>query len=305
MPSHIFIRLGLWQENINSNKVAQSSAVCYAQSTGIKGHWDEELHAIDYIMYGYLQQGDNDSAKKTLDYINAIKEIDPVNFKVAYALAASPSRYVLENKMWKEAAALEVNNANVKWEKFPWQNAIIHFAKLLGSVNTGDINKAKTELKTLNTLRDTLLAWKDAYQANQVAIQIKSSEAWIAFKEKRNDEALKLMNEAAVMEDNTEKHSVTPGEVLPARELLGDMLMQMNQPAKALEAYEADLKTHANRFNGLYGAAHAAELSKNKEKANQYYYQLTNIAKPTNNPRPELAAAKAYLKASKTLAAGN
>lgn len=301
MPSHIFVRLGLWQENINSNQVAASSAVCYAQSTGIKGHWDEELHALDYVMYGYLQQGDNDSAKKQLDYLNTIKVVSPVNFKVAYAFAAMPSRYVLENRLWKEAAALQAPEANVAWEKYPWQAAIIHFARLLGSVNTNKLSEAKQELKILNTLRDSLLK-KDKYQANQVAIQIKSSEAWIAYKEGKNSEALKLMTEAAAMEDNTEKHPVTPGEVLPARELLGDMLMQMNQPAKALEAYEASLKTHMNRFNGLYGAGLAAERSNNREKAKQYYGKLMAIAKPTKAARQELQAAKLFLQSEKAVA---
>jgi tetratricopeptide (TPR) repeat protein len=302
MPSHIFIRLGLWQENINSNQVAASSAVCYAQSTGIKGHWDEELHALDYVMYGYLQQGDNDSAKKQLEYLNTIKVVSPVNFKVAYAFAAMPSRYVLENRLWKEAAVLQAPEANVAWEKYPWQAAIIHFARLLGSANTNKLTEAKQELKILNTLRDSLLK-KDKYQANQVAIQIKSSEAWIAYREGKNSEALQLMTEAAVMEDNTEKHSVTPGEVLPARELLGDMLMQMNQPAKALEAYEASLKTHMNRFNGLYGAGLAAERSNNKEKAKQYYGKLVAIAKPTKDTRQELQAAKLFLQSEKAVAA--
>jgi tetratricopeptide (TPR) repeat protein len=301
MPSHIFVRLGLWQENINSNLVAASSAVCYAQSTGIKGHWDEELHALDYVMYGYLQQGDNDSAKKQLGYLNTIKEVSPVNFKVAYAFAAMPSRYVLENRMWKEAAELKAPEANVAWEKYPWQAAIIHFARLLGSVNTQKLSEAKQELKILNTLRDSLLK-KDKYQANQVAIQIKSSEAWIAYREGKNSEALKLMTEAAVMEDNTEKHPVTPGEVLPARELLGDMLMQMNQPAKALEAYEASLKTHMNRFNGLYGAGLAAERSNDREKAKQYYGKLVAIAKPTKSVRQELQAAKLFLQSEKAVA---
>ncbi len=138
MPSHIFVRLGLWQENVNSNRDAANSAVCYAQGTGLKGHWDEELHALDYLVYGYLQQGDNDSAKKQLGYLRTITEVSPVNFKVAYAYAAIPARYVLENKLWKEAAALETFPSNLAWEKFPWQNAIIYFARLLGSVHTGN-----------------------------------------------------------------------------------------------------------------------------------------------------------------------
>jgi tetratricopeptide (TPR) repeat protein len=303
MPSHIFTRLGLWQECIQSNLEAAASAVCYAQGTGIKGHWDEELHALDYVMYGYLQQGDNDSAKKQLDYLHTITEVSPVNFKVAYAFAAMPSRYVLENRMWKEAATLEAFPANLEWEKYPWQKAIIHFARLMGSVNTGKPDNAKLELKNLNTLRDALLAKKDSYSANQVAIQIKSSEAWIAYKEGKNNEAVQLMTQAADMEDATEKHSVTPGEVLPARELLGDMLMQMNQPAKALAAYEANFKRHVNRFNNVYGAGLAAERSNNMAKAKQYYEQLNSIVKSSKETRPEIKAANAFLESHKAVAA--
>ena len=299
MPSHIFTRLGLWEECINSNLVAASSAKCYAENSGIKGHWDEELHALDYLEYGYLQKGDNTLAKEQRDYLKTIKEVSPVNFKVAYAFAAMPSRYVLENKLWREAAALELYGENLDWEKFPWQKAIHHFARVLGSVHIGDIDAAKAELKTLTLLHDALAARKNAYEANQVQIQMKASEAWIRLKEGKNSEALALMTEAVEMEEATQKHPVTPGEVLPARELLGDMFMEMNDPRKALEAYEEDLKTHPNRFNGLYGAGLAAEKLGNDEKANTYYNQLLKVAS-SNSDRPELAAAKKYLKKKST-----
>jgi hypothetical protein len=301
MPSHIFTRLGLWDECINSNLASTSSAKCYAENAGIKGHWDEELHGLDYLVYAYLQKGENGLAKKQWDYLKTINEVSSVNFKVAYAFAAIPSRYVLENKLWKEAANLKVHMENFPWEKFPWEKAIIHFTRLLGSVHMDNIDSARAELKNLNTIYDTLTEQKDSYKANQVQIQIKSSEAWILFKEGKNNEALKLMNLAADMEDNTQKHPVTPGEVIPARELLGDMLLQMNKPGKALEAYEADLKEHANRFNGLYGAGLAAERSNNPEKANSWYQQLTAIANSTNSNRSELEAARLFLKNQKTL----
>ena len=299
MPSHIFTRLGLWDECIHSNLVAASSAKCYAETAGIKGHWDEELHSLDYLVYAYLQKGENDLAKKQWNYLKTINEVSPVNFKVAYAYAAIPSRYVLENKLWKEAANLKAYAENVPWQNFPWQKAIIHFTRLLGSVHIGNIDSAKTELKNLNTIYDTLIIQKDSYKANQVLIQIKTAEAWILFKAGKNNEALKLMNTAADMEDKTEKHPVTPGEVIPARELLGDMLLQTNKPDKALEAYEANLKKHPNRFNGLYGAGLAAERSNNFEKAYSYYRQLTHVANSKNSNRPELEAAKLFLKKQK------
>lgn len=296
MPSHIFTRLGLWDECIQSNLVATSSAKCYAESAGIKGHWDEELHGMDYLVYAYLQKGENVAAKEQCDYLKTIDEVYPVNFKEAYAFAAIPARYVLENKNWKDAATLPLHPVDFPWKKFPWQKAIFHFARLLGFVHTGKIDSANNELKNLDTIHDTLMAQKDSYKASEVQIQIKTAEAWILFKERKSNEALQLMNDAADMEDKTEKSPVTPGEVIPARELLGDMLLQMNKLEKALEEYEADLKTHPNRFNGLYGAGLAAERSGDFEKATNYYKQLISIANSTGSNRPELEAARLFLK---------
>jgi tetratricopeptide (TPR) repeat protein len=295
MPSHIFTRLGLWDECISSNIACVSSAQCYAEAAGIKGHWDEELHGLDYLIYGYLQKGANDSAKRQLDYLKTINEVDPVNFKVAYAFASIPSRYVLENKLWKEAAGLECHKADFPWKDYPWQRSIIHFARLLGNVHTGHLDSARAELKQLNAMHDILAEQKDTYKANQVEIQLKSSEAWILFKEGKNEEALKLMQLAADLEDKTEKHPVTPGAVIPARELLGDMLLAMNKPDEALQAYEADLKKQPNRFNGLYGAGMAAERSGNAEKATQYYTLLTGIVGANGSDRSEWPEVRKYL----------
>ena len=136
---------------------------------------------------------------------------------------------------------------------------------------------------------------KDSYKANQVDIQLKAAEAWIRFGEGKHTEAIKLMEQSAEMEDKTEKHPVTPGEVVPARELLGDLLLAMNKPADALVAYEADLKKHPNRFNGLYGAAMAAEKSNASDKASAYYKRLTEVTGRTPSNRPELEKAKSYL----------
>jgi tetratricopeptide (TPR) repeat protein len=296
MPSHIFTRLGLWGESINSNLASVAAAQCYAEAAGIKGHWDEELHGLDYLVYAYLQQGDNGQAKKQLDYLKTIDEVSPTNFKVAYAFAAIPSRVVLENKLWQEAANLKVHPAGVVWENFPWQKALIHFTRLIGAVHIDHLAAAKAELKELNRIYDTLTAQKDHYKANQVQIQIKSAEAWIQFKEGQNPEALRLMHLAADMESKTEKHPVTPGEIIPARELLGDMLLQMNKPNNALEAYEENLKKHPNRFNGFYGAGMAAEKSGNLEKAVFYYQKLLTVAGADNSNRPELKAIRLFLK---------
>jgi tetratricopeptide (TPR) repeat protein len=278
MPSHIFTRLGLWDECIQSNLVATGAAKCYADNAGIKGHWDEELHGLDYLMYAYLQKGADDSAKKEYDYFKMITAVSPMNFKVAYAFAAIPARYFLENRDWAAAANMETNLSGLDWQKFPWQKAIINFTRALGDVHIGRLDAAKQELKNLSVIYDTLVKQRDAYKAKEVEIQMKTVEAWIFFKEGNNSGAVKLMILAADMEDQTEKHPVTPGEVLPARELLGDMLLEMNKPAEALAAYEEDLRTHPNRFNGLYGAAMAALKSNNLKKATDLGKQLKTIA---------------------------
>ena len=296
MPSHIFTRLGLWNECIQSNLVSTSSAKCYAETAGIKGHWDEELHGMDYLVYAYLQRGETGLAKQQFDYLNTIKEVYPVNFKDAYAFAAIPARYYLENKLWKDAADMKMHPIDFPWQKFPWQKAIIHFTRLMGAVHTNKLAAAKNELKHLDSMRQLLIAEKDMYKANQVLIQQKTGEAWILFKEGKTNEALLQMTTAVELEDKTEKSPVTPGEIIPAKESMGDMLLLMNKPKEALAAYEANLKTHPNRFNALYGAGLASELSGEAGKANFYYKQLLTVANSPNAGRPELEKARVFLK---------
>ena len=293
MPSHIFTRLGLWDECISSNLASINSAKCYAEAAGVKGHLDEELHGMDYLVYAYLQKGENELAKKQWDYLNSMKEVNPPNFKVAYAFASIPARIVLENRLWEQAASLRPHAANFSWTDYPWQYAITHFTRLMGAVHTSTVKEARAELTILQALHDQLLKQKDAYKANQVAIQMKIGEGWIRFKEGNHAAALALVNNAAEMEDKTEKHPVTAGEVLPARESLANLLLEMNENEKALEAYEEDLKKHPNRFNALYGAGHAAEQLGNVQKASSYYRQLVAIA--GNTTRPELVSARKFL----------
>jgi tetratricopeptide (TPR) repeat protein len=294
MPSHIFTRLGLWDDCIRSNIESVEAAKCYAESTGITGHWDEELHGLDYLVYAYLQKGDNAAAGDQLKYIASIKKVFPVNFKEAYTFAAAPSRMVLENKNWHEAAGLQLHPSDFPWEKFPWQEAINHFTRLLGAAHINNISAAEAELAKLHALSDTLQKQKDLYKANQVAIQVKAGEAWIAFMKGRKSYALKAMSAAADMEDSTSKHPVTPGEVIPARELYADMLLQMQQYENALQQFEKVLQKSPNRFNSLYGAGVAAERSGLMDKAVFYYKQLSSIASPNSN-RPELLVAKKFL----------
>ncbi len=296
MPSHIFTRLGLWDDCIRSNTESVEAAKCYAQSSGIKGHWDEELHGMDYLAYAHLQKAENALAKQQFDYLQSIKEVYPANFKVAYAFAAIPSRYVLENKRWKDAASLTIHPVSFPWKSFPWQEAIFHSTRLLGAVHMGQADSAKLELKKLKNIYDTLMAQKDLYKAAQVMIQVKSGEAWIALSEGRKSDAVQFMTEAADLEDQTEKHPVTPGSIIPARELLGDLLMEMNKPEEALAAYLSALKIQPGRFNGLCGAALACEKMNDKTGAHNFYQKLLAVANSPESKRPELDKARAFLK---------
>jgi hypothetical protein len=295
MPSHIFIRLGLWDEANSSNLNSTASAKCYAENVGITGHWDEELHGMDYLVYGYLQKGDNVKAMEQLQYLQTFQKVYPANFKIAYAVAAIPARIALENRQWEKAATLQLPSLAFPWEKHPWEKSIFHFAKAMGAVHTGKLDMARQELATLQANRQQLIDAQDTYSANQVDIQIKAVQAWLKLAEGNPEQAITLMQEAATLEDNTAKHPVTPGEVLPARELLGDLFLVLKKPAQALEAYESDLKTHPNRLNGLYGAARAAQETGDMEKAAGYYSGLLKSVGTTASDRPEIAEAKEFV----------
>ncbi len=296
MPSHIFTRLGLWEQCIQSNLVATDAAKCYAENNNLPGHWDEELHSLDYLVYAYLQQGDNNKAKAQWDYLKTITAVSPVNFKVAYAFAAIPARYLLENKQWQQAANLSLHPQQFPWEQYPWQKTLFHYTRLLGAVHMGDIACATKELQQLTIIHNSLTIQQDGYKANQVDIQVTTGRAWLLLKTGKENEALPLMMHAAAMEDKTEKHPVTPGEVIPARELLGDMLLEMKEPALALEAYEKNLQKNLNRLNSLYGAAVASERSYQPAKAKNYYHQLLSSANALNSSRPEIAASKLFVR---------
>lgn len=296
MPSHIFTRLGLWQESIDSNINSASSAVCYAESTHPGANWSQEIHAMDYLVYAYLQLGDNEKVKEQNDYLQSMNQIFPSNnFGVAYTVNAIPTRIVLENKRWTEAANLQLPSLEFQWEQFPWEQSILHFGRAMGSVRSGDVTSAEKELAIIRSFHQELISMEDDYKVNQVQIEIKIIEAWIQFANANHEEAISLMVEAAEMEDQTSKHPVTPGEVLPARELLADMLLAADRPEEALENYKLDLKGHPGRFNGIYGAAIAAKQTGNNEKATMYFEQLLALTKDSNSNRPELEEARAFV----------
>lgn len=295
MPSHIFTRLGLWEESVQSNINSMSAAKCYAENSGIKGHWDEELHGMDYLVYAYLQQGRDDKAKEQVEYLRSITSVFPLNNKNAYTFAAVPTRYALERKDWEEASQLELKPADFPWDEYLWEKAILIFGRIQGSVHLNKISAAKSDLGQLKSIHGILKERNRTYEANQVHIQIKASEAWISFLQKNKAEAFQLMTEAADMEDATEKHPVTPGEVVPARELLGDLYMEAGEFAKALAAYEEDLKRHPQRFNGVYGAAVAADRSGDRAKALMHFKKLTELGAGAERQRPEIREAELLL----------
>ncbi|MCL6273292.1 hypothetical protein M3P19_04685 [Muricauda sp. 2012CJ35-5] len=297
MPSHIFTRLGLWKESINTNLNSAESAICYAESIAPGAHWDEEVHAMGYLVYAYLQTSDNSSAIAQFNYLKSFEKIFPPNFKIAYTAAAIPSRIAVENKNWKEAAKIELPEIpELEWQEFPWQKALLHFSRALGNIHINELETAQEELNLLRSFEKELMTLNDSYKANQVAIQIKTIEAWIQLKEGNNEEALLLMTSAADMESKTSKHPVTPGEILPADELLGDMLLALNKPSEAMEVYELNLEKRPNRFNGLYGAAASAKQLGDIKKAKYYFEILLNQTKDINSDRKEILEAKEFLK---------
>ena len=299
MPSHIFTRLGLWTESINTNINSASSAVCYAAGSDSQGNWAQEIHAMDYLVYAYLQTGDNEKAHEQNEYLKSMKKIFPLNhFAVAYTANAIPARIALENKEWAKAAVLERPDLEFDWEPFPWEQSILHFARAIGSVRSGDVASAEKELKIMQEFHQELLGVNSAiasYKADQVNVELKTTEAWIELEKGNTNRAIELMKTAVDYESRTTKHPVTPGEVLPANQLLGDMYMELNDPEHAISAYEADLINHPKRFNSIYGAAISAKELGNTEKATMYFKELMELVGKTKSDRQELEEAKDYL----------
>ena len=288
MPSHIFTRLGLWQESIDSNLASADSA----KKNNAPGN---ELHAKDYLIYAYLQGAQDREAKGALEAPPPGRADDPQYMNWLYAMGTSPARYTVERHQWAEAAALVVPPNTFPGGRWAWTEANLHFARALGFSHTGKTEAARMEVQKLASLRDTLSGINDKYWADQVEIQRESTEAWITLAEGKSEEALRQMRSAAEHEDKTDKHNVTPGVILPAREMLGDMLLQMKQPAQAVNEFETVLRTAPNRFNALAGAARAAKLSGNSEKAKTYYAKLVSMCEHADGNRPEIEEARTLL----------
>jgi len=295
MPSHIFTRLGLWGDSIQSNLASAQSAREHVTALRPGTTSYDELHALDYLEYAYLQLGQDQKAAGVVAQVAKVGTIDVSQFAAAYSLAAVPARYALERRKWGDAAKLAVAPDSFPWDRFPYAEALTHFARGLGAARSGNIHVAREALARLEAIQTGRVAAEDTYWAGQVTVQELAVAAWIAQAEGKGDEALRSMRAASNLEDASEKHPVTPGQLLPARELLGDLLLEKNDAAHALVEYETALARTPGRLWGTYGAAHAAELAGDRAKARTYYLKLETLAAHADAGRPELDSMRAFL----------
>ncbi len=273
MPSHIFTRLGLWERSIASNHDSTRSAADYTVRANLPGHYDEGLHGMDYLMYALLQTARDEEASELLLALQGIGKTNTENFKVAYTYAASPARYVLERRQWEEAGELTLLPAEFAWEEFPWAQTIHYFARGIGSARSNQLDNARQELQKIKALQAGMADTTSPYWRAEVMVQVDMVNAWIVFAEGDVGGALRLAAAAADHEDEVDKHPVTPGEVLPARELYADMLFESGNHAKSLEQYRSVLSGSPNRLNALLGAARAAAKAGDSRRAEEYYAQ--------------------------------
>lgn len=280
MPSHTFTRIGKWQQSINTNAASVAAARRVSSPA-------EELHASDYMMYAFLQTGQDRAAKQLVDSLPAvIARFDPTKVTGAapatagyFAIAAIPARYALERGRWRDAASLELRPSPT-----PWANSVTNFARALGAARSGDTAVARSEIAELGRIRDQLAAQKETYWTEQTEIQIRDASAWLALAQGKNAEALATMRNATARESATEKSAISPGPLAPARELLGEMLLQVNQPREALKEFEETLKHEPNRYRTLAGAVKAASASGDRATARKYYAQLKKVTAGGDRP---------------------
>jgi hypothetical protein len=283
MPSHVFTRVGYWKESIASNEASTRAAKASRE-------WHDQLHAMDYLVYAYLQIAHDKDARAVVDEMIEVKGFNPNVRTGPYAIAASQARYALERSDWKGAAALQVEPT-----RFAYVDAVSHFARALGAVRSGNPDGAAADITKLAELREKLRQANDSYWTEQVDIQWKIAKAWALYAQGDHREALRVMSAAADAEDKTEKSVVTPGWLLPARELYGAMLLIQGLSNEALAAFEATLTKEPNRFNAIAGAATAAKTIGNTARARAYYQQLVGLGAGGNADRPDLVAAKEFL----------
>jgi hypothetical protein len=275
MPSHTFTRVGLWRESINTNLRSMAEA----KRTGAIA---EALHAADYATYAYLQLRQDSSARAMLDSLpslsarfdaNAVTGAAPGSAGV-FALAAIPARYALERRDWAMAASLRGAASS-----FPYADALTWFTRALGSSRLGNVADARLSIDSLGAIRDRLVSQKEPYWAEQVAIERLGAQAWLDLAERRPEEAVSHMREAAVREDATEKSAVTPGPLAPAHELMGDLLMELGRPVEALAEYRLTLAKEPGRFRSLHGAMTAARTVGDRTTEREYASQIETMTR--------------------------
>jgi tetratricopeptide (TPR) repeat protein len=297
MPSHIFTRLGMWNDVIASNLASTDAARQYAASHHPQAASFEELHGLDYLIYGYLQRGDDRRASEVLATAQAVRATVPaVDFAAAYAEGALPARYALERRQWLEAAAL-VEPHTPSTLTYTFGAAHVAFARALGAARAGRPAEARQAMARLEELAKAMTDPRQQYFARQAGMQLEAVRGWVAFAEGRPDEAETLLRGAADADDALGKHPVSPGSLLPARELLADLLLERGKAREALVEYEACLRLNPGRLNSLYGAGSAAERAGERELARQRYAQLAAMI-AADSERPEVAHARAFLVAA-------
>lgn len=306
MPTHIFTRRGLWEQSIEYNRRSAEAARKLIRSTGeLNSHYP---HAYDYLAYAYLQTGRYAQAAAVRDELLAQNgPYSPVQrAAMSFAFAAVPARNALERQAWAEAAALPLHQPAA----FPWSknelncDSIVTFARAIGAARSGRFDAAKAHIAELEQIhRELAASKKPAYWASQAATQALAVRGWVAFAENNPDEAIALLRRAVELEANADKEAVTPGEVLPAGDLLGDLLLELKRPADALAAYEAVLASSPNRLNTLYGAGRAAELAGDAVKAAEFFAQVVAVAVDADPGIERVAYARAFAQRGTPIAA--
>lgn len=303
MPSHIFTRLGMWDDAAASNLASAEASRAYAAQRGRTATESEELHALDYLVYSYLQEGRDADARAVFDRVANVKEtFPPLDFTGAYSLAAVPARYALEREAWQEAASAPIP-PRAQWARYPFAEAMFEYGHALGRLHTGDIVGARTAIGRMHALREATTDVKFDYFRRHLDVQSQAADAWLAHAEGRDAQAVALLASGADAEDALGKHPVSPGALMPLREQLGALLLELKRPRDALAAYEAALKIYPARFRSLYGAGLAAEQADDGPRASGYFAQLVKQASAADASRTEVAHARDYLRAHSSAAA--
>jgi tetratricopeptide (TPR) repeat protein len=298
MPTHIYTRLGDWEAVIRGNLRAAEAALEYPAGDHGQFVWDEFPHAIEYLVYAYLQRGDDDKAAAQVKGLQETARLEPT-FKTAFHLASTQARYALERRDWKEAMSLLPREpSTLDWDRFMWAEAVTWFARGYGAARENKIEEGRTAEKRLGELEDTASKAGEVLFARNIRVLHLTVRAWLAQAQHERDSAVALMRQAADLEASTPKHAVTPGPTLPASELLGELLLDQKEPAEALVAYQRSLGLYPRRFNSLIGAARAARASGDDSSARTFYHELLDVADAATT-RPGLKEAKEYLTQSR------